>query len=90
MLRTVNIHFYCFTFLQRFINKPLFKSSIWGPTCCPSDCIMSDILLPELTLGDWLIFRNMGAYTSSLSTNFNGMPKAQIFYSRDTNEKIES
>jgi len=32
------------------------------------------MLLPELFTGDWLIWRNMGAYTLALSNTFNGFP----------------
>ncbi|KAK3584395.1 hypothetical protein CHS0354_010170 [Potamilus streckersoni] len=51
----------------------LFKSTLWGSTCANVDCIMEDVLLPDLHSGDWMYFPNMGAYTSTMSTTFNGM-----------------
>lgn len=49
-------------------------STLWGPTCDSYDVILKDVLLPELTIGDWLVWEDMGAYTLSLSTMFNGFP----------------
>jgi len=49
-----------------------FKSTIFGPTCDSMDCIGKDIDLPELEVGDWLYFKNMGAYTVAAASPFNG------------------
>jgi len=38
-----------------------FPSSVWGPSCDSLDCILTDVLLPELSEGNWLIFQDMGA-----------------------------
>ena len=54
-------------------DAPLRKTTIYGATCDGSDIIVKDALLPELEIGDWITFPNMGAYTSVLSTGFNGM-----------------
>lgn len=51
-----------------------FPSTLWGPTADSLDLIVKDVLLPELYVGDWLVWRNMGAYTLSLSNTFNGFP----------------
>ena len=59
------------------INVPTGKltpSSIWGPTGDGVDKIHDHILLPELQIGDWLVFENMGAYTLAIAGNFNGFP----------------
>ncbi|KAF7379226.1 hypothetical protein HZH68_017071 [Vespula germanica] len=53
-----------------FDNKYL--STIWGPTCDSCDCIIKDVLLPEFYIGDWLIWKDMGAYTTSRVCEFNG------------------
>lgn len=29
-------------------------------------------MIPDLDIGDWLVFRDMGAYTTTVSTSFNG------------------
>jgi len=52
--------------------EPTFKCTIFGPTCDSIDCIAKDILLPELQVGDYLYFKNMGAYTTAAASHFNG------------------
>ncbi|KAG5325807.1 AZIN1 inhibitor, partial [Pseudoatta argentina] len=51
-----------------------FLSNIWGPTADSYDLILKDVLLPEFHIGDWLVWRSMGAYTLTLSNTFNGFP----------------
>ena len=58
----------------------LYNSTIWGPTCDSMDIISKEAELPELQCGDWLYFENMGAYTSSASSEFNGMKRPCILY----------
>lgn len=50
----------------------MFKSTLFGPTCDSMDCIAKDISLPELETGEWLYFKNMGAYTVAAASPFNG------------------
>ncbi|KAI8432637.1 hypothetical protein MSG28_013616 [Choristoneura fumiferana] len=52
--------------------------SIWGPTCSPLDCIVPATSLPPLQVGSWLLFKDMGAYTLTNSTDFNGFKKARV------------
>ena len=47
--------------------------SIWGPTCDGVDRIIENVSFHKLLdIGDWLYFPGMGAYTTCLSTSFNG------------------
>ncbi|KAI9818115.1 MAG: Ornithine decarboxylase [Pycnora praestabilis] len=47
--------------------------SVWGPTCDGIDCIAETCSFPEvLDVGDWLYFKEMGAYTKCSATRFNG------------------
>ena len=47
-------------------------SIVYGPSCNGADRVASG-LLPKMEQGqDWLIFPNLGAYSMSLATNFNG------------------
>ncbi len=62
------------------VNMPQYTSSIWGPTCDGLDCIMEQVFLPELGIGDWMIFPDMGAYSISIASTFNGMPKSRVYY----------
>ncbi|KAK3090417.1 hypothetical protein FSP39_011674 [Pinctada imbricata] len=57
-----------------------YTSSIWGPTCDGLDCILENTSLPELRVGNWLYFKDMGAYTMSAASTFNGMPPPRRFY----------
>ncbi|XP_071119568.1 ornithine decarboxylase 1-like [Haliotis cracherodii] len=57
-----------------------FTSSLWGPTCDSADCVQKGLSLPELEIGDWLYFENMGAYTRSIASHFNGMPIPGCYY----------
>ncbi|ESO94475.1 hypothetical protein LOTGIDRAFT_178433 [Lottia gigantea] len=61
-------------------NKIEFTSSVWGPTCDSIDLILEDYLLPELHVGEWIYFEDMGAYTMCASSTFNGMPKPKCFF----------
>ncbi|XP_014260200.1 ornithine decarboxylase 1-like [Cimex lectularius] len=67
-------------------SGPMHKSTIWGPTCDSLDLITQNFPLPEMSLGDWIIFDNMGAYTITTSTNFNGFeqPKVHHFADKET------
>jgi ornithine decarboxylase len=48
------------------------RSTLFGPTCDSIDVICKDIDLPEMEIGDWLYFMNMGAYTIASASSFNG------------------
>ncbi|GBM69736.1 Ornithine decarboxylase [Araneus ventricosus] len=54
------------------------RSSIWGQSCDPIDLIMKKCMLPELHVGDWIVFEEMGAYTTACSTTFNGFEKTRV------------
>jgi len=58
-----------------------FDCSIWGSTCDGLDKIASGVTLPNVPVGHWFVFKNMGAYTTSAaSAGFNGFPIARKFY----------
>jgi ornithine decarboxylase len=59
---------------------PLFPTTLWGPTCDSIDKITDATVLPELDIGDWLVFENMGAYTIAGSCTFNGFPLSTKVY----------
>lgn len=40
---------------------------------------MKEVQLPELDVGDWLIFPDMGAYKISMSSTFNGFPIITVY-----------
>ncbi|RKP11772.1 pyridoxal-dependent decarboxylase [Piptocephalis cylindrospora] len=63
---------------SKFIHRPLLPSILWGPTCAPEDGIMAGISLPEMHLGEWYVWRAMGAYMASRASTFNGIPIAEV------------
>jgi len=63
-------------------------STVWGQTCDSVDFISKSIPLPELNIGDWLVYDDMGAYSICLNTNFNGYQPNRVIY-LNTNDDIE-
>ena len=57
-----------------------YSSSIWGPTCDGLDRIVERCNLPEMHVGDWMLFENMGAYTVAAASTFNGFQRPNIYY----------
>jgi len=53
--------------------------TLFGPTCDGFDVLAEATSLPKLQVGDSLLFRNMGAYTSAASSHFNGFEPARGF-----------
>lgn len=42
-------------------EEAVYPSSLWGPSLDQLDHVVERCLLPELSVGDWLLFSNMGA-----------------------------
>ncbi|BAE59842.1 putative ornithine decarboxylase [Aspergillus flavus] len=62
------------------------RYTIWGPTCDGTDCVAESVALPKsLAIDDWLYFPEMGAYSTCLSTGFNGFhsDRETIYMSSD-------
>lgn len=61
----------------------LFPSKIFGPTCTSTDTVCERIMLPDLSVGDYVVATRMGAYTTSMSPSeetFNGFLKPSTIY----------
>ncbi|KAF2896619.1 hypothetical protein ILUMI_09562 [Ignelater luminosus] len=65
--------------LKKYPNEKTYPSVIWGPTCDSTDHLIKDMLLPELKLGDWIVFTDMGAYTLTLVTPFNSFELPMVY-----------
>jgi ornithine decarboxylase len=61
-------------------DRHFYTSTIFGPTCDSIDVICRSVLLPQLKVGDWLYFNNMGAYTMAAASSFNGFTPSEKFY----------
>ncbi|XP_010935192.1 ornithine decarboxylase [Elaeis guineensis] len=59
-------------------GKKRYPSTVFGPTCDALDTVLTGHQLPELHVNDWLVFPNMGAYTASAGSNFNGFATSAI------------
>ncbi|XP_069051538.1 ornithine decarboxylase-like [Lepisosteus oculatus] len=66
--------------VKKHDSQALRGCTIWGPTCSPLDMIGRDWLLPELELGDWLLFLDHGAYSISMASHFNGFAPPPVLY----------
>ncbi|KAG0225624.1 hypothetical protein BGW42_004204 [Actinomortierella wolfii] len=67
---------------------PLGFASVWGPTCDSIDCISAKARLPLLETRDWLYFENMGAYTITAASQFNGFRKSEVHYTTTEKEVL--
>lgn len=66
--------------LKDMSHRPVTNCTIFGPTCDSFDKIIENITMPELEIGDWLVFKDMGAYTICTASNFNGFPITPLTY----------
>ncbi|XP_074552994.1 ornithine decarboxylase-like [Halichoeres trimaculatus] len=68
-------------YLHRAVDssEQRYPSVVWGPTCDCLDKVTDSHWFPELHVGDWLLIDNMGAYSVSLTTDFNGFERARIY-----------
>jgi len=67
---------------QTELNKRIKQETpafIWGQTCDGCDWLTKNKKYPRIEKGEWLIYRNMGAYNKSLECEFNGFERPQIF-----------
>lgn len=60
-------------------REPL-VTTLWGPTCDSMDMIKKDVILPEMEVGEWIMFKEMGAYTIAAASTFNGFQLPSMKY----------
>ena len=76
--------------MDMMANERQYPCVIWGPTCDSTDCLVKEYLLPDMNVGEWIIFPNMGAYTIVNASSFNGIPKPKRYYRLATQEWLVS
>jgi ornithine decarboxylase len=59
-------------------------STIFGVTCDSADVIVTDYMIEDMQVGDWLKFEEFGAYTLAASSTFNGVPLPDVYYIPNT------
>ncbi len=62
----------------RGVNRPREACVISGPTCDSLDVVAEDLPMPVLEIGERLLARQIGAYTSACATDFNFFPRAKV------------
>ncbi|XP_043462286.1 antizyme inhibitor 2-like [Leptopilina heterotoma] len=67
------------TSLRKVDNNELFVSTMWGQTADELDCILKNVRLQKFEIGDWLIWKNMGAYTISLAASSHGFTLSRVY-----------
>lgn len=67
--------------LRRKAEKvKLYRCTVFGPTCDGLDTISKNAMLPEVSMGDWIYYQEMGAYTLAAGSTFNGFPAPTVSY----------
>ncbi|XP_033258938.2 ornithine decarboxylase-like isoform X1 [Orcinus orca] len=61
-------------------DEKYYSSSISGQTCDGLDCLVEHCNLPEMHVGNWMLFENMGAYTVAAANTFSGFQRPTIYY----------
>ncbi|NWV09766.1 AZIN2 inhibitor, partial [Ptilonorhynchus violaceus] len=61
-------------------ERPWHSSSLRGPPGQAEDRIAEGLQLPQLHVGDWLVFGNMGAYSIATSSLLGPAPQPQVTY----------
>lgn len=68
-------------------SAPAVRTKLFGPTCDSIDVVHSGMPLPPLVVGDTVLLRDMGAYTRSAASRFNGYGGYQFEYVVDAAER---
>ena len=66
------------------------KISIVGKCCESGDILIDDAKLPELKSGDIIALYNSGAYTFSMSSNYNRLQRPAVVFVEDGQARIVS
>lgn len=61
-------------------DMPMYDCSVFGNTCDGIDRISASCMLPDVPIGTWFGYTNMGAYTSAAASSFNGFSVTKTSY----------
>ncbi|XP_054710218.1 antizyme inhibitor 2-like [Uloborus diversus] len=56
------------------LERPIYRSRVFGQTCCSEDVLREGLSLPELEIGECLVWENAGAYSRAVCSEFCGVP----------------
>lgn len=73
-------------------GREFYMTTLWGPTCDSMDCISRNVIMPEMNIGEWIVFQEMGAYTMAAASNFNGFktPTIKLYLPAPTVEVLKA
>jgi ornithine decarboxylase len=61
-------------------DMQMYDCSVFGNTCDGIDRISASCMLPDVPIGTWFGYTNMGAYTSAAASSFNGFSVTKTTY----------
>ena len=64
-------------------QEKVVPSTFVGPSCDSIDVVARDLPAPKLEIGDRIMVPNIGAYSTSAATSFNGFPPADSIVYED-------
>jgi len=59
-------------------DMPKESYTLAGPSCDSCDVVARDLLMPQVNIGDKLVFYDAGAYTNEYAVAFNGFPIPRV------------
>jgi ornithine decarboxylase len=60
------------------VERPLACYTLAGPSCDSCDVVARDVELPEIHIGERMVFYDAGAYTNEYAAAFNGFPIPEV------------
>ncbi len=63
---------------DRASERPLMRYTLAGPSCDSCDVVARNLEMPEIHIGDRLLFHDAGAYTNEYAAAFNGFPIPEL------------
>jgi ornithine decarboxylase len=58
-------------------DRPMMRYTLAGPSCDSCDVVARNLEMPEMKVGERLVFLDTGAYTNEYAVPFNGFPIPQ-------------
>jgi diaminopimelate decarboxylase len=65
------------------------KYIVAGPLCFAGDVLATDLVLPEVAEGDYILIHDAGAYTLSMWSRYNSRQMPEIIGYRTENDSFE-
>ena len=73
---------------NRMSDPPQETITLAGKCCESGDILIRDISLPVLETGDIVAMPSSGAYTSSMASNYNAIPRPAIVLVKDGDARL--